>query len=178
MRYSQGIKHLSEPGPTEEEVLLLVQAALRAPDHASLVPWRVVCVAGDGRQRLAELFAQVAKEAGKDDAGIRIDADRALRAPITLALIARIDMGHPVVPAHEQWVAVGGALANLMNALHALGYAGKMLSGNKARHPAVAAAFCGPGETLLGWVAVGTATRPPSDRKVKATIDQVISYWR
>jgi nitroreductase len=176
-RYSLGIKHLAEPGPTAEELQDIVQAALRAPDHAGLVPWRLVCVAGQARQRLAELFSQIALESGKDAAGAQLDAERAARAPVTLALIARIDMGHPLVPAHEQWVAVGGALANLMNALHALGYAGKMLSGNKARHPAVAAAFCGPGEMLVGWIAIGTPTRAVSDRKAKAGLETVLSQW-
>jgi len=76
-----------------------------------------------------------------------------LRAPVRVAVLARIDLGHPMVPAHEQWACVGGALTNLLNAAHALGFGGKMLSGAKARHPAVQPAFCGPGETLLGWIA-------------------------
>lgn len=39
-RHSLGIKHLAEPGPDEAQLLAMTQAALRAPDHAGLVPFR------------------------------------------------------------------------------------------------------------------------------------------
>ena len=91
--------------------------------------------------------------------------------------MARIDLGHPLVPAHEQWIAVGGALTNFLNAAHALGYAGKMLSGAKVRDPFLARAFCAPGETLVGWIALGTATRPPSTRAPKALARDIWSDW-
>ena len=121
-------------------------------------------VRGGAREQLAQVFAQAARDAGKDEGDVALDAERARRAPVTVAVIARIDMGHPMVPAHEQWMAVGGALANFLNAAHLMGYAGKMLSGRKARDPQVIAAFCGPGETLVGWVSLGTAARAPSAR--------------
>jgi nitroreductase len=176
-RHSQGIKHLAEPGPDEAQLLTMTQAALRAPDHAGLVPFRFKVVGGLQRDALAELFAHAARDAGKDAATVALDAERARRAPVTVALVARIDMGHPLVPAHEQWAAVGGALANFLNAAHALGFAGKMLSGAKARHPRIVAAFCAPGETLVGWVALGTATRQVSARGGKLAPEQVMTAW-
>lgn len=176
-RHSQGIRHLGEPGPGEVELQQMVAAALRAPDHGSLVPFRFRVVRGAARHALAGLFAQAARAAGKDEAGAALDAERALRAPVSVAVLARVDLGHPLVPAHEQWMAVGGALANLLNAAHALGYAGKMLSGAKVRDPALQAAFCGPGETLVGWVALGTALRTPAARRPKAAADAVGSDW-
>ncbi|HSI58939.1 MAG TPA: nitroreductase [Ideonella sp.] len=176
-RYSLGIKHLGEPGPDDAALRLMTEAALHAPDHAGLVPFRFKLVRGEARARLAELFVQVALEAGKTAEAAQIDAERAQRAPVTLAVLARIDLGHPLVPAHEQWVALGGALANLMNAAHLLGYAGKMLSGAKVRHPKVQAAFCGPGETLVGWVALGTPLRPPSPGHAKPGAAEVLGEW-
>ncbi len=176
-RHSQGIKHLAEPGPDEAQLLTLTQAALRAPDHAGLVPFRFKAVRGEQREALAALFALAARDAGKDEASIALDAERARRAPVTVALVARIDMGHPQVPAHEQWAAVGGALANFLNAAHALGFAGKMLSGAKARHPRIVAAFCSPGETLVGWVALGTATRQVAGRGDKLAPERVMTMW-
>lgn len=155
----------------------MAQAALRAPDHAGLVPFRFKAVAGPARERLAALFEQAARAAGKDEASTRIDGERALRAPVTVAVVARIDLGHPIVPAHEQWAAVGGAITNFLNAAHALGFAGKMLSGAKARSPILAAAFCEPGETLVGWIAVGTAARPVGPRDDKPGPADVLSFW-
>ena len=110
-RHSQGIKHLAAPGPSEAELLLMVEAALSAPDHAALVPFRFKLVREDARDRLAELFVAVARSRGKSEAGIAMEEERARRAPVILAVIARLDMGHPQVPVHEQWVAIGGALS-------------------------------------------------------------------
>jgi hypothetical protein len=101
-----------------------------------------------------------------------------LRAPLTVAVIARIDLGHPLAPSHEQWMAVGGALSNFLAAAHALGFAGKMLSGAKVRAPSVVAAFCDPGETLVGWIGLGTAQRPPAPRPGKLPPDAVLRTWK
>lgn len=176
-RRSQGIKHLREPGPSEAELAAMTEAALAAPDHAGLVPYRFKVVRGAAREALGQLFASVAREAGRDEAAVAIEIERAQRAPVTVAVVARIDLGHPLVPAHEQWVAVGAALANFLDAAHALGYAGKMLSGAKVRHPRVVAAFCESGETLVGWIALGTASRPPAPRAAKLPVEAVLRPW-
>lgn len=136
-------------------------AALRAPDHCELVPFVFRVVQGEHRHALAELFAAYACEAGKSAESVELERERALRAPVTVALVARLDPGHPRVPAHEQWVCVGGALTNFLNAAHALGYAGKVLSGGKVRSARIARAFCADGEQLVAWIALGTPTREP-----------------
>lgn len=176
-RHSLGIKHLAEPGPGDAELQSMVAAALRAPDHGELVPWRLSVVRGAAREQLAELFAAHARAKGKDESGIAIERERALKAPVTVAVIARIDLGHPLVPAHEQWMCVGGAVTNFLNAVHAHGYAAKMLSGDKARAPQIAQAFCAPGETLVGWVSIGTPTRSLSTDNRKTAAD-VLQYWQ
>lgn len=176
-RYSVGPKHLVEPGPSPADLKLMVEAALRAPDHAELLPFRFKFVRGEARAQMAELFAAAAQAAGKDAAGAALDAERALRAPVTVAVLARIDLGHPLVPAHEQWACVGGALTNFLNAAHLLGYGGKMLSGAKVRDAGVSAAFCGPGETLLGWIALGTPLRRAAGPSRKGGVELALSEW-
>ena len=176
-RHSLGGRHLGEPGPGDEALRLMAEAALRAPDHAGLAPFRFKVVWGAARQRMADLFERAALAAGKEAAEARIDAERALRPPVTVAVVARIDMGHPLVPAHEQWAAVGGAIANFLNAAHALGFAGKMLSGHKVRQAAIQAAFCEPGETLVGWMTLGTPLREPAPGHLKAGVPQVLDDW-
>ena len=176
-RYSVGPKHLVEPGPDDAQLALMAQAALRAPDHAELVPYRFKLVRGAAKQAMADLFADAAREAGKGEDGAALDAERALRPPVTVAVVARIDLGHPQVPAHEQWAALGGAVANFLTAAHALGFGGKMLSGAKVRHPAIAAAFCAPGETLVGWIALGTPARKPSGLARKPSATDVMQDW-
>jgi hypothetical protein len=52
-----------------------------------------------------------------------------------------------------------------------------MLSGAKVRNPAIAAAFCEPGETLLGWIALGTPSRQPAGPSRKPDPGQVLIDW-
>lgn len=176
-RHSTGPKHLVEPGPSDTELLTLTAAALRAPDHAALVPFRFRAVRGAARNRMATLFEAAARAAGKDAEGAALDRERALRAPVTLAVIARLDLGHPQVPVHEQWVCLGGALAHLLLAAQALGYGAKMLSGAKARSPLLTQAFCEPGDTLVGWVTIGTPAQARQAKHLKPPPDEVLSFW-
>jgi nitroreductase len=176
-RQSVGIKHLVEPGPDDAALRTMAEAALRAPDHAGLVPFRLALVRGAAREHLAVLFEQVARAGGKGDEQVRFEGDRARRAPVTVAVIARIDLGHPIVPAHEQWACVGGAVTNFLNAAHAQGFGGKMLSGAKVRQPALQQAFCDPGETLVGWIALGTPAGSPSHRAAKPAAAAVMREW-
>jgi hypothetical protein len=94
-----------------------------------------------------------------------------------VAVLARIDMGHPLAPSHEQWIAVGGAISNFLTAAHALGYAGKLLSGAKVRSSIVTEAFCGPGETLVGWIVLGTPARPAAAKQEKLGAAEVLRDW-
>lgn len=176
-RQSVGIKHLVEPGPGDADLATMCQAALRAPDHGALVPFRLAVVRGAAREALARLFEAAGRAQGKGDADVRLDAERALRAPVTVAVLARIDLGHPTVPAHEQWACIGGALTNLLNAAHALGFGGKMLSGAKVRDADVQRAFCRPGETLIGWIALGTPAASPARAPVKPAVGDVMREW-
>ena len=177
-RYSVGGKHLRDPAPDDAVLHLMTEAALRAPDHGGLVPFRFTLVRGEvARARLADLFEQVALAAGKPAEAASQDRERALEPPMLVAVIARIDAGHPVATVHEQWMTVGGALTNFLNAAHAMGYAGKMLSGAKVRAAPVMAAFCGPGETLVGWVVLGAPVRAGRPKFQKPQPEALLSDW-
>lgn len=163
-RHSTGPKHLREPGPSDAEIVRIAQAALRAPDHGKKIPFRFAVIRGEAKARLADLFEDYGRRKAKPADEIAGERERAKRPPVLIAVIARI-ADDPDVPAHEQWMAVGGAVANAMNALQLMGYAGKVVSGARAADPAISAAFCAPGETLVGWIAAGTASHPPHARE-------------
>ena len=176
-RHSVGPRHLVAPAPTEEQVWLAIGAALRAPDHQKLIPFRFVMIPDDTRSLLGELFAGFARSSGKQDEEIAVERERALRGPLLLAFVARIENDHPRVPPHEQWLAAGGALANFLTALHFMGFGAKVLSGRKAADPAICNAFCEPGETLVGWIAAGTASKAPHPRE-NDNPDAILRRWR
>lgn len=178
-RHSLGPRWMIEPGPTPDELRLALRAALRAPDHGSLRPWRVAVVAPEQRRLLADRFAAFARDVGKDETEVAIERERAFNGPLLVAWIARVDPALVEVPPHEQWIAVGGALAQFLTALHALGYGAKALSGRKCAHAEVAGAFCAPGEQLVAFVCAGTPSRPLAPRSGEGDDpDALIAPWR
>ena len=43
---------LEAPGPSDEQLDMLLRAAIRAPDHGLLRPWRFIVLQGRQRERL------------------------------------------------------------------------------------------------------------------------------
>lgn len=163
-RHSVGPKQLRAPAPTDDELLVLAEAALRAPDHGKLTPFRLVTLRGPDLERLADLFEDYGRRVGKSGPELVLERARATQAPLVIAVVASIDPRRDGIPPHEQWACVGGAVTNVMNALHFLGYAGKMLSGARVADSVIAGVFCAPTERLLGWISAGTPIVGPKPR--------------
>lgn len=159
LRYSVGPKYLAPPGPSAGQWAHAADLALRAPDHGGLRPFRFVVVGDGQREALAGLFAAGAVQRGQGAEEVARARARAFNGPGLAALVARVSEDAPEVPPHEQWMCVGAALMNLMNALHLMGFGAKALSGASVSDPAVHAAFCGPGERLASWIIAGRPLR-------------------
>lgn len=157
-------RRLSPPGPGPDGLQAIVRAGLRAPDHGALRPWRLIHLTD--RDRLAEAFIAAEREL-RPDGGPEMIAraeERAASGPCLLALVARIQQDHPAVPVHEQWVAVGAALNQMLLAADALGFAGGILSGRKTETAALRRALhIADGEHIVGFLTFGTpAADPPA----------------
>ncbi len=181
LRYSVGPKYLAPPGPSAEQWARAAELASRAPDHGGLRPFRFVVVGDSQREALAALFAKGALQRGQGAEEVERARARACNGPGLAALVAHVRDDIPDVPAHEQWLCVGAALMNFMNALHLMGFGAKALSGASVSDPAVAGAFCGPGERLANWVVVGRPLKAshPRNQAVRngSDVDDLHSYW-
>lgn len=169
-RRSVSPRRLAMPGPDSGDMDLMIEAALCAPDHGALHPWRVLEFPAHQRGALASLFEQEKLRrdplAPADD--IRRAREHATRAP---ALIAFIISPRPRsrVPVREQWLAAGAALGNFLNAAHHLGFGAIVLSGERCFDPALHSALgLREGEHLAGFISLGTITSQPSPRATVA----------
>jgi nitroreductase len=152
------VKLLGDPGPSDAQLRLIFDAAVRAPDHGKLRPWKFFVVRGDRRQQLSELFAAGVRrrEPNATDAQIEKEREKPLRAPVTIAVAAKIVQGHKI-PEIEQLLSSGAAAMNILNAAHALGFGAKWVTGANCYDPEFRKAF-GLDETdqLIGFIHVGT----------------------
>lgn len=119
------------PAPSDAEMEQLFVAAMRAPDHARLRPWRFLTIAGDRREALGALFreALLARNPDADDNALQKAANAPLRAPLVVAVVARLSE-HPKVPLIEQQLSAGCAAHGLLLAAETLGYAGIWRTGD------------------------------------------------
>lgn len=113
---------LTEPGPTDSQCQQLLEAAIRAPDHGVLRPWRFIVLCGEQRNRLADIMeTELLQNQPDADARTRENArSKAFRAPMVIVAVAEVTENHKV-PVWEQVVAVGAAVQNMMVAAHAMG---------------------------------------------------------
>jgi nitroreductase len=150
---------LVEPEPPAAVLDLVFAAAMRAPDHGQLQPWRFVVVRGDDRKALGHVFANAARARDPGDDGERFRS-KAMAAPLVVALVAHVKSPHKV-PESEQVLATGAAVMNMLNALHILGYGGFWATGVNSYDGNVKAALgLGVQDRLLGFLYMGT----PKDR--------------
>lgn len=179
-RYSISPKRLGDPGPSDTEIRQIVSAALTAPDHCALKPWRFIHIPKSEMQALGDVFAGI--KARRDPmAGpeaIQRERDRAAATPGLIAIVARLRTSHPRVPVYEQYVSIGAAIQNMLLSVHGLGYGAKMVSGLKLQDPAMVEALnVGPWERLIGFLCIGTQCGPQKRRK-RPNVTDHLTTWK
>ncbi|MBL8298183.1 MAG: nitroreductase [Rhodanobacteraceae bacterium] len=179
-RRSVPSRQLSDPGPDAAELQALLQAAVRAPDHGKLVPWRFLLIRGDARQRLGDLLARttLARQPDAAPSVVEKDRERFNFAPLIVTVIARIDEAHSKVPAQEQLLASGCVAYNLLLGAQQLGYGAQWLTGWAAYDTTIRTALgVKDEERIVGFIHIGTP-REPAPERLRPDVAELVSEWR
>lgn len=150
---------LTEPAPAGQDRETIFQAALRAPDHMRLRPWRFLVVEGDARIALGEKMAAAALADNPDlDPVIHAKLLKApMRAPMVVIAAAKVQT-HAKVPEVEQLLSAGAAVTQLLVASHALGYAGIWRTGSVSfNRQFMSSVGLASNEIIVGFVYLGSA---------------------
>jgi nitroreductase len=176
-RRSGKARELAAPGPSDAELARMLAIASRVPDHGKLTPWRFVVISDAARPALSALLETSYRTEKPDASGMELEAMRnfATQAPCLVVLMAHLKP-ESHIPQWEQQLSVGAAAMQLLNAGHALGYAGNWLTGWAAFSPSVTAALGEPGEKIAGFFFFGSPTRPLEER-VRPTAEAVVRHW-
>lgn len=179
LRQRVSCPRLCDPGPTPAQLDLMFRAALRAPDHGLLRPWRFIVIAGDARQALGDLFVEAERLHQPDASAEALDKLRRnpLRAPVVIACVAVVTPGHRKVPVVEQVASMAAAVQNLQLAADALGYGAMWRTGPMAADPHVKARLgVETKDEIVAFLYVGTVD---GERRRADDVDPApfVQYW-
>jgi len=130
-------------GPTRDDIQDILRAAVSAPDHGAIRPWRFVIIEGENRAILGQTFANALRTRDREasEEAIQKELNRPLRAPTVIAILARVVNDRPNVPRIEQIVATACAAQNMLVAANTKGFGAILLTGKNAHDPNVRAFF-------------------------------------
>lgn len=166
---------MAAPGPDGATLSDILEIAARVPDHRKITPFRFLVIEGEARARAGEILAArfAANTPGATESQIETERRRFLRAPVVVAVVARIDPHHKT-PEWEQMLTNGAVCFNLLCAASAHGFAGCWLTEWYGYEAGVAEGLgLVAGERFSGFVYIGSAREHPRERQRPVMADIV-----
>lgn len=175
-RRSRPAKTLTTPVPSRDELAPILTAAARSPDHGKLEPWRFIVLERAALERLANAVPDRGAALGLDEDKIMKMANQFGTAHLAVAVVSS---PKPVekIPQIEQVYSAGAVCLAMLNAALAAGWGANWLSG-WASHDEVFVRenlALEPGETIAGFVHIGTETNAPPERP-RPDIDGITTW--
>lgn len=154
-RHSQG--HV-KPDPIPREMIeKLLDAAVQAPNHYKVRPWRFVVLSGEGRNKLGAVMAASQQQRHPEYPPEAFEKCRTLplRAPVVIAVGVDKPSEAKVLEI-ENVCAAAAAIQNLLLAAYAIGLGAKWRTAEWARDPLVKEFLdFQPDQHLIGFIYIG-----------------------
>lgn len=161
-RRSAPAQALTTPGPSEEELDRILTLGARTPDHGKLFPWRFVVLGPQSRAEIAARLAVLVELRGGPA------KDQAVLAKLTAAPVTVLVVSTPVPhakPVWEQQLSAGAVCMNLEHAAAGFGYSSSWITDWYSYDPQALPLFgVGEGETVAGFIHIGTLNEPALER--------------
>ena len=177
-RRSVSARFLAPPGPDSDQLLQILAAGVRVPDHGKLALWRFLLLEGERRRAAGEGLLAIrlgrGDELGEDER--RAELDRFTRALIAIGVIS-CAAPHPKIPQWEQQLSAAAACMNILNGAHAIGFAAQWLT-DWLVYDRTASGFLGldGSERVCGFIHIGTPTIIPEERS-RPKPDDLLTKW-
>lgn len=172
------VSRVSGKVPDESALQNIFKAALRAPDHGQLRPWRFLRIQGDSLHRLADLFIAAALSNTPDlsQEEQQTIGSKALRAPLIIVTISRA-APHPKIPLLEQDLSAAAATHSMLVAAHAQGIGAVWRTGPMADHPVVMQGLgLGEHEKIISIMFLGNPDSPARQARELA-VEEFVQRW-
>lgn len=175
-RRSRPAKTLDLPIPDRTELLLLLTAAARTPDHGKLEPWRFIVLSKDKLRSLADLVADRGAALGYEPEKIE-KAQGAYNTGHLAVAVIEVQKPSEKIPAIEQTYSAGAACLALLNAALASGWGANWISGWPSHDLGFVESGFGlaENERVAGIIYLGTERAAPPERP-RPNLDDIVSW--
>jgi nitroreductase len=167
-RRSAPTRQLAAPGPTDAQLLAMLQTAAHVPDHGKRVPFRFLRIHGEARRAVADAAEARLRvlEPLAGDAVVEKLRSRFTLPPLTIAIIATLGDDEKI-PASERFSTASCVAFQLLQAAHAEGFGAQWLTGWPAydRPFLENTLWLAADEQLVATVAMGTTTVDVPERE-------------
>jgi len=171
---------LGAPVPSEADLARVFRAAMAAPDHGGLKPWRFVVLRGEARAKLGQVMVDALKkkDPAREAEALERERNKPLRSAMIVAVAVSIDPENKKIPAQEQIVSGACAAHSMLLAFQALGYGSVMLTGPAAYNPDVKAALgLKASDAIVAFVYVGTPKAELPAARTRPDYSQFVREW-
>ena len=170
-------RDLVAPGPDDAQLAAMLAIAARVPDHGKLAPWRFVIVGDAQRAALSTLITDAYRRDRPQAAATEIASlDQFAHQAPALVVVLFSPRTESHIPLWEQQLSAGAACMNLLHAAHASGFAGGWLTGWPTYSDSVRDAFGADPERIVGFIFIGTPSRP-LDERPRPDMTSIVSHW-
>lgn len=150
-------KKFGDIAPTKEQLEVILKAGLRAPDHGKLKPYRFIVIEKSAMPTLQTYLEAAAREFEMGEEGLVKAAKISQKAPLMLAVVAKITPDIPKVPAWEQMLSAGCATYAMQLAANAQGFETCWISNKWVNGSLLRQAFgCEERDKIIALVMVGS----------------------
>jgi nitroreductase len=161
-RRSRPAKTLDLPVPDRTELMSLLTAAARTPDHGKLEPWRFIVLSQEKLRSLAQLVSDRGTALGHEPEKIEKAQGTYNTGHLAVAVI-EVQKPSEKIPAIEQTYSAGAVCLALLNAALASGWGANWISGWPSHDRGFVQAGLGlaENERVAGIIYLGTARATP-----------------
>ena len=172
-RYSE--KKLSAPAPNKDQLAQIFQAALHAPDHGKLRPYRFVVIEKEKMTTFGGLLKSAVHELNLGEERLKKAENLAGRAPMVIGVVAKLDPTIKKVPEWEQLLCAGCATYAIQLAANALGFKNVWVSGSWLDGTDLRKAFqCQSQDKIIGFLMIGSAEDKLEREKKTLNLDDPV----
>lgn len=176
------MKLVHGPGPSNEDLDKILKAAMTAPDHGAIRPWRFKIIRGkDAIKEFADLSYKFRQASDKPFTEEKLASSKAWLYEVPLVIAVATQVNHQVtdkIDEIEQYLATGAAMTQILNACHFLGY-GAFWSTGIATYIdefQTAIGFDSLDYRFLGFIAIGTP-KTPIPQKERPKYQEYTHEW-